>query len=297
MALEQRRHRRQGSRRQQALRHPQGEVAQGAAGQHGPVARPTRTTSGRCGTSTWRSTAGTTVGLIGPNGSGKSTLLKLIGGILQPTTGHGRAPRPAGRAARAGRRLPPRPDRPGERLPERVDPGPVPQADRPVLRRDRRLLRDRAVHRHPGQVLLVGHVRAAGVRGRPSTSTRTCCWSTRCSPSATSRSSASAWTGSGSSSTRAAPSSWSPTAWTRSPTSATGRSCSSTAGSQLDGDPVDALRHLRADFEAMRQEDIDAPARGGARTDRGGHGSPGVSVTDPAGEPVTMIDPGRRACW
>jgi ABC-2 type transport system ATP-binding protein len=31
--------------------------------------------------------SGTTVGLIGPNGSGKSTLLKVIGGILQPTTG------------------------------------------------------------------------------------------------------------------------------------------------------------------------------------------------------------------
>ena len=31
--------------------------------------------------------AGTTVGLIGPNGSGKSTLLKTVGGILQPTTG------------------------------------------------------------------------------------------------------------------------------------------------------------------------------------------------------------------
>lgn len=31
--------------------------------------------------------AGSTVGLIGPNGSGKSTLLKLVGGILQPTTG------------------------------------------------------------------------------------------------------------------------------------------------------------------------------------------------------------------
>jgi ABC-2 type transport system ATP-binding protein len=30
---------------------------------------------------------GTSVGLIGPNGSGKSTLLKTIGGILQPTTG------------------------------------------------------------------------------------------------------------------------------------------------------------------------------------------------------------------
>jgi ABC-type polysaccharide/polyol phosphate transport system ATPase subunit len=31
--------------------------------------------------------AGSTVGLIGANGSGKSTLLKLIGGILQPTEG------------------------------------------------------------------------------------------------------------------------------------------------------------------------------------------------------------------
>lgn len=32
--------------------------------------------------------AGSTVGLIGHNGSGKSTLLKIIGGILQPNTGH-----------------------------------------------------------------------------------------------------------------------------------------------------------------------------------------------------------------
>ncbi|MFP5218807.1 MAG: ABC transporter ATP-binding protein [Actinomycetes bacterium] len=31
--------------------------------------------------------AGTTVGLIGPNGSGKSTLLKTIGGIIQPNRG------------------------------------------------------------------------------------------------------------------------------------------------------------------------------------------------------------------
>jgi ABC-2 type transport system ATP-binding protein len=30
---------------------------------------------------------GETVGLLGPNGSGKSTLLKLVGGILQPTSG------------------------------------------------------------------------------------------------------------------------------------------------------------------------------------------------------------------
>ena len=32
-------------------------------------------------------TSGTTVGLVGPNGSGKSTLLKMIGGIIQPTSG------------------------------------------------------------------------------------------------------------------------------------------------------------------------------------------------------------------
>ncbi|MGX7680722.1 ABC transporter ATP-binding protein [Jatrophihabitans sp. DSM 45814] len=31
--------------------------------------------------------SGSTIGLIGPNGSGKSTLLKLIGGIVQPTAG------------------------------------------------------------------------------------------------------------------------------------------------------------------------------------------------------------------
>jgi ABC-2 type transport system ATP-binding protein len=31
--------------------------------------------------------SGSTIGLIGPNGSGKSTLLKMIGGIMQPTTG------------------------------------------------------------------------------------------------------------------------------------------------------------------------------------------------------------------
>ena len=65
---------------------------------------------------------GETLALLGHNGSGKSTLLKCVAGILRPTTGPDHHPGPAGRAARARRRLPPRPHRAGERLPERVDP-------------------------------------------------------------------------------------------------------------------------------------------------------------------------------
>ena len=44
--------------------------------------------------------AGTTIGLIGHNGSGKSTLLKVIGGIIQPTSGTVRAAGAHRRAAR-----------------------------------------------------------------------------------------------------------------------------------------------------------------------------------------------------
>ena len=74
--------------------------------------------------------AGETVALIGHNGSGKSTLLKIIGGILAPTEGIGRAARSARRPAGARRGLPPRPHRAGERLPERLDPRAVARGDR-----------------------------------------------------------------------------------------------------------------------------------------------------------------------
>lgn len=59
----------------------------------------------------------------------------------------------------------------------------------------------------------------------------------------------------------------------------------------LDGDPVDALRHLRADFEAMRQEDIDTQ-REVAPEEIAKARVTGVSVTDPGGEPVTVMTPG-----
>ncbi len=59
----------------------------------------------------------------------------------------------------------------------------------------------------------------------------------------------------------------------------------------FDGQPVDALRHLRADFDAIRQEDIeqqhiDEPEPTAAAT------VTGVSVTDTSGGTLTTITPG-----
>ena len=109
---------------------------------------------------------GTTFGLIGENGSGKSTLLKCIARILRPDQGIDLGARQGLGAARAGRRLPPRAVRPRERLPQRLDPRPEQASSSTPVRRDRRLRRPRAVHRHAGEELLVGHVRAARVLGR-----------------------------------------------------------------------------------------------------------------------------------
>ena len=109
---------------------------------------------------------GTTFGLIGENGSGKSTLLKCIARILRPDAGSIDARRQDLGAARARRRLPPRAVGPRERLPQRRDPRPVEEAARRALRRDRRVRRPRAVHRHAGEELLVGHVRAPRLLGR-----------------------------------------------------------------------------------------------------------------------------------
>ena len=121
-----------------------------------------------------------------------------------------RHPGPDRRAARARLRLPPRPHRPREHLHERVDPR-VLQGDRPDLRRHRRVLRDRRVHRQPGEALLVGHGRPARASRSRSTSSPRSCSSTRCCRSATRRSSASASSASSSSSARAARSCSSPT--------------------------------------------------------------------------------------
>ena len=98
---------------------------------------------------------------------GKSTLLKCVAGTLRPTIGRDHHPGPAGRPARARRRLPPRPHRPGERLPQRLDPRLLARA------RSTRIFDDivefaelDGVHRQAGEALLVGHVRPARLRGR-----------------------------------------------------------------------------------------------------------------------------------
>ena len=127
----------------------------------------TATTSGRSVTSTSTSTLGSTVGLVGHNGSGKSTLLKVIGGILQPTTGH-RARR--GRLAAllelgAGFH----PDLTGrENVYLNAAILGLTRKQRPTRQFDDIVdfSGHRGLHRHPGQVLQLGHVRAARVRGR-----------------------------------------------------------------------------------------------------------------------------------
>ena len=65
---------------------------------------------------------------------------------------------------------------------------------------------------------------------------------------------------------------------------------------QVDGDPLDALRHLRADFEAMRQEDIEAQREVAAADETAeeiaGAQITGVRLHDDRGEPIDTISSG-----
>jgi len=110
--------------------------------------------------------AGTTVGLLGHNGSGKSTLLKCIAGIIPTHRWAGPHCRPDGVPAGTRGRVPPRPLRAGERLPQRLDPRPQTGRRGPGVRRHRRVRRTRGFHRHAGQALLVRDVHPARLRRR-----------------------------------------------------------------------------------------------------------------------------------
>ena len=151
---------------------------------------------------------GESVGLIGSNGSGKSTLLKILTRVMYPYGGIGRRPRPGRRAHRGPGRHPPRAHRPGEHLPLRLRcSASTRKRGRRPLRRDRRVRRARRRHRPAGEVLLERHADAARLRGRRLPRAATSCSSTRCSPSATRRSSSGASTACARCSSRAPPSS------------------------------------------------------------------------------------------
>ena len=108
---------------------------------------------------------GATFGFIGTNGSGKSTLLKCLARILVPDEGAVRTRGKVSALLELGAGFHPElSGRENVYLNGSIL-GPVEARARPPLRRHRRLRRPRAVHRHAGEELLVGHVRAARVLG------------------------------------------------------------------------------------------------------------------------------------
>ena len=139
---------------------------------------------------------GETVGLLGHNGSGKSTLLKCVAGILQPDDRARSAPA-AGWPRCSSSAPASTPTSPAARTSTSTASilGFSQARDRRALRRHRRLRRARAVHRQPGEALLVGHVRAARLRGRRQRRARHPARRRGARRSATRRSSASASTG------------------------------------------------------------------------------------------------------
>ena len=250
--------------------------------------RRTRTTSGRCGTSTWRSQR-VHRRPDRPQRLGQVDAAQADRRHPAADHRHGRTPRPAGRAARARRRLPPRPDRPGERLPERVDPRPVaasrrrPFFDAIVAFSGIEQFIDTQVKFYSSgmYVRLAFAVVRARRPGRPA-----------------------GRRGAGGR-RRAVPAQVhgpDPAVPARGPHHHPGHPRPGPVADlcdravvlehgQIAGGrrPVDALRHLRADFEAMRQEDIDQQRERGRRGPiAAAAGSPAVSVTDHGRDTVTV---------
>ena len=110
--------------------------------------------------------AGTTFGLIGENGSGKSTLLKCMARILRPDQGSIATDGKVSALLELGAGFHPELSGRENVYLNGAILGLGKKRDRRPLRRHRRVRRPRAVHRHAGEELLVGHVRAARLLGR-----------------------------------------------------------------------------------------------------------------------------------
>ncbi len=154
---------------------------------------------------------GSTYGVIGRNGSGKSTALKLVAGITKPTSGTVKVQGRISALIELGAGF--HPEISGR---ENVFINGI------MLGLTKREIEKRfdeivdfaelaRVHRRAGEDLLVGHVHAPRVSRWRSTSIPTCCWSTKCSRSATRASRTSASTSSPSSAAATRPSCWSRT--------------------------------------------------------------------------------------
>ena len=83
--------------------HAQDDASAGRSGQMFG-SRQVGGSSGRSSTSSLRLLHGESLAVIGPNGAGKSTLLQVLAGIIRPSRGVGRRPRPRVRPADPRRR-------------------------------------------------------------------------------------------------------------------------------------------------------------------------------------------------